>query len=85
LGLVVASVGRSDGSEATALIQRCPLLRRTSHTQTSYTRKIIVTVTFETRQDHAMLPRLRGTIVWARDQDDPEWCWSSAPADGVAL
>ena len=33
----------------------------------------------------AMLPRLAGTIVWARDQNGREWLWTSPPVDGVAL
>jgi thiamine biosynthesis lipoprotein len=30
-----------------------------------------------------MLPKLSGTIVWARDADDHEWRWLSPPVDGV--
>jgi FAD:protein FMN transferase len=33
----------------------------------------------------AILPRLAGSIAWARDHDDREWCWTSPPVDGVAL
>jgi FAD:protein FMN transferase len=32
----------------------------------------------------AILPRLTGTMVWARDQHDREWRWTSPPVDGVA-
>jgi thiamine biosynthesis lipoprotein len=32
-----------------------------------------------------ILPQLAGTVVWARDQDDREWCWLSPPIDGVTL
>ena len=33
----------------------------------------------------AMLPRLAGTAVWARDQDDRPWHWHTPPVDDVML
>jgi len=35
-------------------------------------------------QIEAMLPRLAGTTIWARDRNDREWRWTSSPDDGVA-
>ena len=33
----------------------------------------------------AILLRIPGVIVWARDHAEREWRWSSSPVDGVAL
>ncbi len=33
----------------------------------------------------AILARLTGTVVWARDREDREWRWTSPPLDGVEL
>jgi thiamine biosynthesis lipoprotein len=32
----------------------------------------------------AMLPHIAGAVVWERDHDDREWCWTSPPVHGVA-
>ncbi len=60
--------------------------RMTVHHRSAATADALSTALFiaSAKEIEVMLPHLPGTTIWARDQNDREWRWTSSADDGVA-